>query len=106
MLPDSYLPKVELYCLRNETGVICAFMGIGGSKLEMLFVRSGYMGKGFGGRLLEYAVDAASVDSVDVNEQNPTARAFYEKHGFTVVSRDEKDHSGNPFPILHMKLRR
>lgn len=42
---------------------------------------------------------------VDVNEQNPDALSFYRKRGFSVISRDETDESGRPFPILHLELK-
>ena len=47
---------------------------------------------------------ARGVRSVDVNEQNPRARRFYEKHGFQIVSRRKTDDCGNPYPILRMEL--
>jgi putative acetyltransferase len=40
---------------------------------------------------------------VDVNEQNPEARGFYERLGFTVVARSELDGTGRPFPLLHLR---
>lgn len=43
------------------------------------------------------------VEFVDVNEQNPAARMFYERMGFKVFKRDETDSEGNLFPILEMK---
>ena len=42
---------------------------------------------------------------VDVNEQNPKAFEFYKKMGAVIVSRDETDSEGNPFPILHLEFR-
>ena len=39
-----------------------------------------------------------------VNEQNPSARGFYEHVGFAVCGRSERDEQGGPFPILYMKL--
>jgi putative acetyltransferase len=41
--------------------------------------------------------------TVDVNEQNPAARGFYEALGFVVVGRSPLDDGGRPFPILHMR---
>ena len=41
---------------------------------------------------------------VVVNEQNPSARGFYEHVGFAVCGRSERDEQGGPFPILYMKL--
>ena len=60
-------------------------------------------GRGAGAALMREAL-ARGVRSVDVNEQNPRARCFYEKHGFQTVSRRETDDCGNPYPILRMEL--
>ena len=40
----------------------------------------------------------------DVNEQNGQACRFYQHLVFQVVSRDETDPTGKPFPILHLQL--
>jgi putative acetyltransferase len=45
------------------------------------------------------------VTEVDVNEQNPDAITFYLKYGFKIISRSETDSEGNPYPILHLKLK-
>lgn len=41
---------------------------------------------------------------VDVNEQNPQARGFYEHMGFAAYARSPLDGAGLPFPIVHMEL--
>jgi len=58
---------------------------------------------GVGAALVREAF-AAGVTEVVVNEQNPSARGFYEHVGFAVCGRSERDEQGGPFPILYMKL--
>ncbi len=70
----------------------------------MLFVDPALFGCGLGRRLVGMAVERWNVGSVDVNEQNPAARAFYERMGFRVAGRSGSDAQGNDFPILHMRL--
>ena len=101
-LIPCYFPNVALYGVEDR-GVLVGFVGIAGRKIEMLFVDSDCRGCGYGSALIDYAVKAGATD-VDVNEQNPSARAFYEAKCFAVISRDETDDSGRPFPILHMSL--
>jgi putative acetyltransferase len=40
--------------------------------------------------------------TVDVNEQNPEAVAFYLALGFHVVGRSATDAEGRPFPLLRL----
>lgn len=95
----------NLLCVRDENDVIKAFMGIHDFKIEMLFVSNESRGNGIGKRLVEYAIEVLNVNYVDVNEQNPQAFGFYKHMGFEVFKRSEFDEQGNPFPILHMKLK-
>lgn len=80
-----------------------AFIGIQDEKIEMLFVSPLYLRKGIGKQLVDMAVKNHQAIFVDVNEQNPGARAFYEKLGFVEFGRTEMDEQGNPFPIIEMR---
>ncbi|MDU3337927.1 MAG: GNAT family N-acetyltransferase [Paraclostridium bifermentans] len=95
----------KLLCVRDNNGIIKAFMGIHDFKIEMLFVSNESRGHGVGKRLVEYAIEVLNVNYVDVNEQNSQALGFYEHIGFKVFKKSEFDEQGNPFPILHMKLK-
>ncbi|GIM32275.1 GNAT family N-acetyltransferase [Paraclostridium bifermentans] len=95
----------KLLCVRDNNGIIKAFMGIHDFKIEMLFVSNESRGHGVGKRLVEYAIEVLNVNYVDVNEQNQQALGFYEHMGFKVFKKSEFDEQGNPFPILHMKLK-
>lgn len=102
IIPD-YFSNVDLYGIRSgET--INAFMGISDSNLEMLFVSADSRGKGYGKNLLLYALDNLNVNKVDVNEQNIQGVGFYERFGFKVIGRSEKDSMGKDYPILHLSL--
>jgi len=80
-----------------------AFIGIQDEKVEMLFVSPQYLRKGIGKQLVDMAVRNHGAVFVDVNEQNPGARAFYGKLGFVEFDRREMDEQGNPFPIIALK---
>ncbi|HJF75112.1 GNAT family N-acetyltransferase [Gallibacterium anatis] len=102
-----YVPEafkgVEHLFLAKEDGEIVGFMGINGTKLEMLFIAPEKRGKGIGKTLLQHAVVKFGVNSLTVNEQNPQAVGFYQYMGFQTVERHELDEQGNPYPILIMK---
>lgn len=95
----------KLLCVRDNNGIIKAFMGIHDFKIEMLFVSNESRAHGVGKRLVENAIEVLNVNYVDVNEQNSQALGFYEHMGFKVFKKSEFDEQGNPFPILHMKLK-
>ena len=89
----------------DDNGDPIAFMGIEDNKLEMLFIAPDFREKGLGKKLLLYGIENYQVNELDVNEQNPQANGFYEYMGFKVYKRDELDGQGNPYPILHMRLK-
>lgn len=103
VVPD-FFPGLDLYALRSD-GEIVAFMGISGENLDMLFVADGARGKGYGKTLLEFAINNLYVAKVDVNEQNIQAIRFYERFGFQIVSRSEKDSMNKDYPVLHLCLK-
>lgn len=95
----------KLLVLVNHNDEILGFMGIHEQKLEMLFLAPAVFGKGYGKQLLNYATQHFNVQEVDVNEQNPKAAQFYLRMGFEITGRSEIDGQGNPFPILHLRLK-
>lgn len=86
-----------------DDGAPLGFAGVADGKLEMLFVDDAARGRGIGSALLKHAVDRWGVHRLDVNEQNPAARGFYEHEGFCVVGRSGLDEAGRPFPLLYME---
>lgn len=93
----------HLAVLRNEEDTIQAFIGVHDNKIEMLFVKDTYRGKGLGKHLVSWAINTLNVKFVDVNEQNEQGLGFYKYMGFEVFDRSEIDEQGNPFPILYMR---
>lgn len=94
---------LDVFCLLREEEVI-GFIGISDHKIEMLFISPEYFGQGFGWKLMDFALREQHADMVDVNEQNSHAVRFYQKCGFKVFERTEKDDMGMDYPILRMKL--
>ena len=105
LILNQYFDMVSLTCIRNQEKEIMGFLGIAEQSIEMLFVAPVHFKKGVGQALIEYAVNEKNANVVDVNEDNPGARIFYERMGFEVVGRSELDGQGNPYPILNMKLK-
>lgn len=104
----KYVPRAlneipHLVIVENENQIPAGFMGIKERHLEMLFIAHEERGKGLGKELLTYGIENYSVHDLAVNEQNPLAKGFYERMGFTVYKRTENDEQGNPYPLLYMK---
>jgi putative acetyltransferase len=109
----AFIPLVREYLGSSGTDfwVLCApdhavmgFMGLAGSKMESLFLAPEFHGRGGGRRLVEHARGLRGELTVDVNEQNTGAVAFYEACGFVVEGRSALDESGRAYPLLHMRL--
>ena len=101
-LIPNYFPSVDLYAIVDK-GAYAGFIGLSQDTIEMLFIDNGCRGAGHGSALIEFAKRRGAT-KVDVNEQNPSALNFYQAKGFRVLSRDETDESGRPYPILHLSL--
>lgn len=105
MLREQYLDLVTLSCLRDGDGRVQGFAGTAEDRLEMLFVDPSAHGQGFGKALLRHAIEHHGTCLVDVNEQNPSAVAFYLSQGFEQIGRSPLDGADKPFPLLHLRLR-
>ena len=103
LILNKYFDAVLLKCIKNTNGEIIGFSGVAHHKIEMLFVDPIIHGQGVGYALCKYAITYQGITKVDVNEQNPRAKKFYEKMDFNVVSRSAIDGQGKPHPILHME---
>jgi putative acetyltransferase len=105
LVENRYLGAVLLLCCRDADGQLTGFAGVAMGKVEMLFIAPEYRGQGVGKALLSYAVEQLQAEELDVNEQNPQALGFYLKQGFEVIGRSPEDGMGQPYPLLHLRLR-
>lgn len=100
---NETLPALVLRVARNNGGEIVGFIGVSGPTIEALFVTPAAFGQGVGTALIQYAEAHFGVCRVDVNEQNPGARAFYEHMGYRIAARSPLDAQGRAFPVLHLE---
>jgi putative acetyltransferase len=96
---------LELWVLTNEADVPIGFLSLAGDVIEALFLEPAHRRQGGGRRLIAHAqaLRSGGALTVDVNEQNVAARAFYEALGFEVVGRSSLDPAGRPHPLLHLR---
>ncbi|MDR3073936.1 MAG: GNAT family N-acetyltransferase [Deltaproteobacteria bacterium] len=100
---------IDLWVARNgASGGMAGFMGLDAQclpvKLEALFIDAGLLRRGFGALLVRHALSLYRDIGLDVNEQNPGARAFYLRMGFRETGRSALDGAGKPFPLIHMRF--
>jgi putative acetyltransferase len=95
---------LDLWVLTETGDAPIGFMGLAGNDISALFLEPARRGQGAGRMLVSHAQTLRTGElTVDVNEQNPQARGFYEALGFVVVGRSPLDDGGRPFPLLHLR---
>lgn len=105
-LIPSFFENVILHGIKNEKQEIVGFIGTDKENLEMLFVSESNIGKGFGKKLLIYAIENLNIKKVEVNKDNLKAVDFYKHFNFKTKSISQVDGFGKPYPILHMELKK
>ncbi|MDA2814685.1 acetyltransferase [Nocardiopsis sp. RSe5-2] len=100
---NEFLPAVDVHVAVDAQDRPLGFIGMAGHRVEMLFVDASARGRGVGSALLFWAAARHTALEVDVNEQNPQARGFYESQGFEAFDRSPLDADGRPFPVIHMR---
>jgi putative acetyltransferase len=94
----------ELWVLASAADVPLGFLGLVGGHIGALFLTPEARGRGGGRRLVTHAQALrGGALTLEVDERNGAARAFYERLGFAVVGRSELDWAGQPYPSLHMR---
>lgn len=101
---EEYLPTAQLRLAADGADRPIGFLGMSGANIDALFVDPAWHGKGIGRSLIAHARGFSTRLTVDVNEQNTLALAFYERLGFERVGRSPCDASGRPYPLLHLLL--
>ncbi len=100
----GYLPQIrDLRVAVDETEDVVGFLAQDAGEIHMLFVDPAAQRRGVGTALLDDVASGFGALRLDVNEQNPTARAFYSARGFITVGRSDTDGQGRPFPLLHLR---
>ena len=111
-MPEAIRAIRILVTARDDNGRVLGFAGVDDGKLEMLFIGPAYRGKGVGAALLDLTVRELGVTDVilafgllGMILGSLAAMRENEHEGFEVIGRSETDEQGEPFPILHMRLK-
>jgi putative acetyltransferase len=98
-----YLPLMQDLRVAVDRREVVGFIAQDDGEVHMLFVDPGAQGRGVGTALLDDVASLHDTLRLDVNEQNPSARAFYRAKGFVEIGRSELDTEGRPFPLIHLR---
>ena len=96
-----YLPLADVEVVECD-GVIVGFLGMEGSKVDALFLHPACHGQGVGRAVMADVFRRHARVTLDVNAQNPGARAFYRALGFEEVGTSPVDGAGKPYPLVHL----
>ncbi len=101
LVREQYIPNTPLdLAVRGET--VIGFMGMTELHIDSLFIDPEETGQGLGRQFISRARRQGRPITVDVNEQNSGAVAFYRHLGFVQTDRSALDADGRPYPILYM----
>ncbi|KLT67572.1 hypothetical protein AB669_00160 [Pedobacter sp. BMA] len=103
LMESQYLDKTKLYAA-EENGLMKGFIGFSGNQIRLLFISPDSMRKGFGKKLLNFAIRDRQIKEVDVNGQNTAAYQFYHQAGFRIIKKYPYDGAGKPYPVWSLKL--
>ncbi|NVJ97659.1 MAG: acetyltransferase [Alphaproteobacteria bacterium] len=106
IVKNRYLPNAEFLVFADANDVALGFMGCTNNNIDALFVDPACHGQGIGKKFIDIIKADHDVVTVQVNEQQPQAHAFYNACEFRDVRRDATDDAGRPFPIVHLEWRR
>lgn len=103
IVASLYLPNADFTVAADGQGGLAGFMGMNARHIDSLFLDPDCRGKGLGRLFIDHALRVAGTPlTVDVNEQNAQAVAFYRHMGFVETGRSPTDDDGRPYPLLHM----
>lgn len=90
---EKQLLKADIF-VYDLNGEIKGFIGLMDEYIAGIFVDKAYRSQGIGRQLLEYVKQLHSTLSLNVYQKNERALRFYRKNGFTIVSKQNDEHTG------------
>lgn len=83
----SVLPNAEIY-IYTDNGIANGFIGLNGSYIEGIFVKSGSQHQSIGTALLNFAKQNYTELTLSVYRKNTKAICFYQKNGFKITEEN------------------
>ncbi|KLK94200.1 hypothetical protein AA309_04330 [Microvirga vignae] len=90
---ERFRSSCECMLIAEQNGKIAGFLLMTDGHIDMLFMDPAVSGQGGGARLLE-AAEKRGAKSLECFRDNHGARRFYERHGWRVTRRYEREFAG------------
>lgn len=90
---EKQLLKADIF-VYDLNGEIKGFIGLMDEYIAGIFVDKAYRSQGIGRQLLEYVKQLHSTLSLNVYQKNERALRFYRENRFTIVSKQNDEHTG------------
>lgn len=90
---EKQLLKADIF-VYDLNGEIKGFIGLMDEYIAGIFIDKAYRSQGIGRQLLEYVKQLHSTLSLNVYQKNERALRFYRENGFTIVSKQNDEHTG------------
>lgn len=87
------LLQAEVYVYETD-GVIQGFVGMQENYIAGIFVKKQWRCMGIGKQLLNYIKQIYTILSLNVYQQNERAIKFYQQEGFSIISEDVEENTG------------
>ena len=96
---NIYLPAAETYVYETDSGVV-GFYALHQDNLAAIFVAPECQGQGIGKQLLDHAKTRRRLLTLTVYKENQAGCQFYLSQGFSVLSEQLDDHTGQPEYVM------
>ncbi|WP_078901906.1 GNAT family N-acetyltransferase [Actinacidiphila yeochonensis] len=101
---EVMLPGSAVWVAEDPVGAVVGYAAVAGEVLEHLYLLPGVLRRGIGSRLLEQARRHRPGGlTLHVFQRNTGARAFYARHGFTVVDLDDGSRNMEHEPAMTLR---
>ncbi|MBN2475731.1 MAG: N-acetyltransferase [Pirellulales bacterium] len=92
---NVYIPASEAYVYEHNSEVV-GFYALNGNSLAAIFVSPEWQRQGIGRSLLSHAKAQRTQLTLSVYKQNEASYQFYLSQGFTVISEQPDENTGQP----------
>jgi putative acetyltransferase len=101
LMAEQWLPSAETYVCERD-GRVVGFISLVGDEVGGLFVHPEHQGRGAGRALMDHARSSRSSLELEVFEENPIGRRFYDAYGFEPIGSRFDPDTGHTQIRLHL----